>query len=97
MATSKNNTKIVQLLIKYANQHQIILELNEKENEHGDYPLLIATSKNNIDIVQLLLEYALHHQIILEYEKNDIKNESEIKILLQNYEKEIEKWKKVIK
>jgi len=33
----------------------------------------------------------LQHQIILEYDKKDNKNKPEIKILLQNYEKEMEK------
>jgi len=36
----------------------------------------------------------LQNQIILEYEKKDIKNKPEIKKLLQNYEKEIEKRRK---
>ena len=31
-AISNNNIEIVQLLIGYANQHQIILKLNEKIN-----------------------------------------------------------------
>jgi len=37
MGISKNNVEIVQLLIEYANQHQIILKVNEKkimENIH---------------------------------------------------------------
>jgi len=84
------------LLIEYANQYQIILELNEKNNI-GYYPLLRAISYNNIEIVQLLIEYALQHQIIFEYDENDIKNKPEIKKLLQNYEKVIENRKKVNK
>ncbi len=69
LAINDNNTKIVQLLIEYANQHQIILELNEKG--HEGYPLLKAISENNTKIVQLLIKYAIQHQIILELiEKN---------------------------
>jgi len=95
-AISKNNIKIVQLLLEYANQHQIILKLNEK-NKYGDYPLLWAILRNNIKIVKLLLEYALQHQIILEYDKYLIEKKPKIKNLFQNYEKEIEKYKKVNK
>jgi len=54
-AISRNDIEIFKLLIEYANQHQIILELNEK-NENGYYPLLEAIDYNNIDIVKLLIE-----------------------------------------
>eukprot|EP00833_Pecoramyces_ruminatium_P007697 jgi/Orpsp1_1/1181729/evm.model.c7180000078353.1 len=39
-------------------------------------------------MVKLLIEYALNHNISLEYDKNDydIRNNSEIKKLLENYE-----------
>ena len=63
-AISKNNIDIVQLLIEYALQHQIILELNEK-NFFRDYPLFCAISNNNIEIFQLLMEYANQYKIIL--------------------------------
>ena len=46
----KNNIEIVRLLIEYANQHHIILELNEKFKD-GNCPLLWAISKNNMEIV----------------------------------------------
>jgi len=91
-----NNIEIVQLLIEYANQHQIILKLNEK-NKYGNYPLLVAIYNNNIEIVQLLIDYANQHQIILEYDKKKIEDKPKIKNLLQNYEKEMENRKKVIK
>jgi len=90
-----NNDEIIKLLIEYANQHQIILELNEK-NKYGDYPLFLAISKNNIEIFKLLIEYDLKHQITLKYEKCHNENK-EIKNLLQYYEKEKEKLKKVNK
>jgi len=61
---------MVKLLIEYANQHHIILELNKKDDD-GWYPLLKAISNKNIEIVQLLIEYANQHQIVLELnEKN---------------------------
>jgi len=37
------------------------------------------------------------YQIVLEYDENDIKNKPEIKNLIQNYEKEKVKRKKVNK
>ena len=95
-AIYNNNIEIVKLLMEYANQHQIILELNEK-NKYGNNPLYCAIHNNNIEIVQLLIEYANQHQIILEYKKKDIEYEPEIKKLLQNYGKEMENRKKVIK
>jgi len=51
------------VLIEYANQHQIILELNEK-GKNGYYPLLESIYKNNIEMVNLWIEYANQHQII---------------------------------
>jgi len=68
-----------------------------KKNKYRKYPLSEAIRENNIEIVQLLLEYANQHQIILEYEREDIGNKPKIKKLLQNYEKESEKYKKVNK
>jgi len=59
--------EIFQLLIEYANEHQIILELNDR-NKRGDYPLLRAISYNYVKsttIVKLLIEYANQHQITL--------------------------------
>ncbi len=87
-AINKNNIEMVQLLMKYANQHQIILKLNEKKI-NGNYPILNAISNKNIEIVQLLIEYALQYQIILEYdEKHYYINNSKPKIknLLEDYE-----------
>jgi len=46
-------------------------------------------------MIKLLIEYANQHQIILEYDKKYIEDKPKIKILLRNYEKKIEKTKKV--
>ena len=60
------------MLIRYANQHRIILELNKKK-KYGNYPFCLAICKNNIKMVKLLIEYANQHQIILEMNvKNDL-------------------------
>jgi len=53
-AISYNNIEIVKLLIEYANQHQIILELNEKGSYDKKYPLLEGIHNENIEIVKLL-------------------------------------------
>jgi len=91
-----DSIEMVKLLIEYSNQHQITLNMNEK-NKNGDYPLCWAIHNKNIEIIKLLIEYALQHQIILEYNKNDIGENSEIEKLLQNYEHEKGKWEKVNK
>jgi len=72
---------MVKLLIEYANQHQIILEMNVK-NDLGYYPLLEVIYNKNIEIVKLLIEYAHQHHIILKYEKTDFYFESIIIINL---------------
>jgi len=41
--------------MEYANQHQIIMELNEKNNV-GEYPLYLAIYKNNIEIVNKICQ-----------------------------------------
>jgi len=54
----------------YADQRQIILELNEK-NKDGYYPLSKSIDKKNIEMVKLLIEYANQHQIIFELNEKD--------------------------
>ena len=56
---------MVHLLIDYATENKIILELNEK-NYYENNPLLKATYRNNIEIVKLLINYANKNKIILE-------------------------------
>eukprot|EP00833_Pecoramyces_ruminatium_P000493 jgi/Orpsp1_1/1174525/evm.model.c7180000050458.1 len=55
---------MVSLLMTYANEHEIVLELNEK-NIIGWNPLLRATFKNNTEMIKLLLDYANEHSITL--------------------------------
>ena len=95
-AIENEDIERVKSIIKNSVGNKNILELNEK-NKYGDYPLLWAIDNNNIEIVQLLIDYALQHQIILEYYKKKIEDKPKIKNLLQNYEKEMENRKKVIK
>eukprot|EP00833_Pecoramyces_ruminatium_P015563 jgi/Orpsp1_1/1189595/evm.model.d7180000073133.1 len=69
-ATLRDNIEIVKLFIDYANQHDIILELNEKNNI-GYYPLLWVTIKNDIEMIKLLIEYANKYNIILQLNKKN--------------------------
>jgi len=42
---------MAQLLINYANNNYIKLDINEKNKVFGTYPLLYACGKNNTEIV----------------------------------------------
>jgi len=64
-AINHDNIKIVKLLIKNAEEHKEILELNEKDHKLN-YPLLSAINNNNIEMVKLLIKYANKHNEILE-------------------------------
>lgn len=68
--SNKSVIKMVQLLINYANKHNVKMELNEK-NKDGAYPLYFAITGNNPEIVQLLINYANQHHIILELNRID--------------------------
>jgi len=65
LSIDNNNMEMVKLLMEYANQHHIILNINEK-NENGWSPLLNSSNINNAEIVKLLMEYADEHDIILD-------------------------------
>ena len=74
MAIVKDNFEMVKSIIKYAKQHNFILELNEKDI-NGNYPFLMAIVKNNCKMVCLIMEYANENNIKLEFTEADIKNE----------------------
>jgi len=61
-AINKKNIEIIKLLIEYANENNIILDLNEK-NKYRYYPILEAINKNNIEIIKLLILYANKNNI----------------------------------
>jgi len=61
-AVDKGNIEIAELLIDYANQHQIVLNLDKNDN----CSIINAISNNNTEMVELLVSYANEHQIILE-------------------------------
>jgi len=52
------NLKMIELLIDYANKNNIILELNEKDCDNGEFPLIVACKRNNIAMVHLIINYA---------------------------------------
>eukprot|EP00833_Pecoramyces_ruminatium_P012055 jgi/Orpsp1_1/1186087/evm.model.c7180000096804.1 len=70
LAAKNGDVEITQLLIKYAIQHNINLELFKCES-----PFYWAIEKNEIEIFKLLLEYAIQyaiqHNIPLEWNGND--------------------------
>ena len=95
-AIKNENIEKVKSILDNLTKNKRILELNEK-NKDGNYPLLKTIDKNKIESVQLLIDYALQHKIILDYKKKILKLNQKLKILLKNYEKEMENRKKVNK
>jgi len=63
--------EMFKLLIEYANQHQIILELNKKEENLGENLFLLAIKNKKTEMVKILIEYATQHQIKLELNKKE--------------------------
>ena len=61
-AISNNNIEIIKLLIRYAIENDIILNINEK-NKNGDYLLLSSIINNKMEMVQLLIDYANENNI----------------------------------
>jgi len=55
-AIKENNIEMIRLLIKFANENKIILNLNEKY-EYGETQLIIACIKRNKELVKCLLQY----------------------------------------
>jgi len=67
-AIRNNNLEIYKLLFEYAEQHNIILNINEK-NRRGEYPILEAFKNNNVEMVKLMVEYALKHNILIKLKR----------------------------
>eukprot|EP00833_Pecoramyces_ruminatium_P018486 jgi/Orpsp1_1/1192518/evm.model.d7180000093936.1 len=90
-AIKNKNIEKVKLILENSTKNKKILNLNEIKDKDGYYPLLLTI------YVKLLIEYALNHNISLEYDENyeKIENNSEIKKLLEDYEKYKKDPKKV--
>jgi ankyrin repeat protein len=56
-AIKQNNIEIVKLLMDFAHQYDIIININDRDEWWGNYPLLEAIKQNNIEIVKLLVDY----------------------------------------
>jgi len=60
----QNNIEIVKLLMAYADENHMTLNINEYCND--SFPLLLSiVNNNNIEIIKLLIKYAEDHHIIL--------------------------------
>jgi len=64
---------MVKLLINYANENNIIIDINRKNNQ-GSFPLLLLIRGNNIEVVKLLIDYAKAHHIILDVNQLEFYN-----------------------
>jgi len=60
-----NNNEVIKVLIKYTDENDMILELNEKKNKYGEYPLLLVTENNNIEMTKIIIDYANKHSITI--------------------------------
>ena len=81
---------MLKLLIDYAHKHNIILNINDKD-EDGWSLLLGAntTDHNNTEMVKLLIDYANNHNIILEVNEKNINWYSSLVGAIENNNTEI--------
>ena len=77
------------MIIAYANQHNIILNINE----NGWFPFLSANAGNinNVNIVKLLIEYVNKNNIILEVNEKTPNGWSPLNLCIVNNNVEIVK------
>ncbi|OUM66687.1 hypothetical protein PIROE2DRAFT_5998 [Piromyces sp. E2] len=72
-ACDSDNTEIIRLLMDYATENNIILELNA-QNKKGFSLLLTSCIDNNIEMVHFLMNYAMENHIQLELNEKDKAN-----------------------
>jgi len=65
LAIRKRNADIVNIIIEYANQNNLVIDIKNRDNE-GNFPLLEAIYDSSITIAKILFEYARVHNIVLE-------------------------------
>lgn len=74
-AINYNNLENVELLMRYADDHEFILSINDKD--HDEYfPLLQSIRTNqwgNIDILKMLLNYSNRHKLTLNINEKDLR------------------------
>ncbi|KAG4098415.1 ankyrin [Neocallimastix lanati (nom. inval.)] len=68
----KNNIKIFKLLMDYAQENNIILEINEK-SKYGYTPIFGTTDNDNLEMLKLLLNYSEEKDIKLIINEDVIK------------------------
>ncbi|KAG4106029.1 ankyrin [Neocallimastix lanati (nom. inval.)] len=61
-AVHQNKSELVKLLINYASNHNISLDITVKD-PNGNSPLAIAIKNNNIEIIISLINYGINHNI----------------------------------
>jgi len=69
--------------MEYANQHNIILKLNDIKDEYGYYPLLATITKNNTEMVEILIDYANQHHIILNLNQKNKNGEYPLSVAIE--------------
>lgn len=64
-AIENNDKELVKLIIDYANDKNIILNIEERCNDNNNSPIILAISNNNTEITKLILNYSSSKYIIL--------------------------------
>jgi len=68
----KNNIsfEVIDFIIKYADQNNILLKINEKD-EDGNFPLLQIINNNNFELLKYLVNYSINHNVIINFNNKD--------------------------
>eukprot|EP00833_Pecoramyces_ruminatium_P000088 jgi/Orpsp1_1/1174120/evm.model.c7180000049003.1 len=88
-----NSYNIAQIIIDYANNHNIILDLKDKNKNNGFTLLLSAIEKRNdsIELIQMIIDYADSHGIILDIkDKSGNREDCLLKAIRQNNIKKVQ-------
>ncbi|OUM61621.1 hypothetical protein PIROE2DRAFT_12315 [Piromyces sp. E2] len=72
---------MVELILQYAINHHIILNINEKDF-YGRTPLYIAINNNNIKMAKILVEYATKNDIKLYLEGKEINKKENLELIM---------------
>jgi len=69
---------IYKILLKYASDNDIVLNLNNQYSKYYEFPLSAITRSGNIELLKIFIEYANKNNIILNLNNNFNKKESPI-------------------
>jgi len=69
-----NNVELLKELVECANKHNTVLNLNMKNHNDGNYPLIYAIYNVSLEMANLMIDYANKHNLILELieENNEV-------------------------